>query len=137
MRLSAFIRNLPVFISIAIIIAACSNNSEPLAVSGKSINNSSSSRPSEQNNTIGGWAPAFFTNMDESQLNSIAEGLNSGQIKRVVISYPTKMESLAEQIHDYLQQQTDLDLPLKSIELKDTEQVKYNLTQVILTLYFN
>jgi len=26
---------------------------------------------------------------------------------------------------------------MKSVELKDTEQVKYNLKQVIVTLYFN
>ena len=85
---------------------------------------------------IGGWAPVFFTEMDNVQLDNISYGLNHQTIKRVTISYPTKMEALAEQIHDYLEEKTHIDIPLQTIELKDTDQVKYNLTQVIVTLYF-
>ncbi len=89
------------------------------------------------NTAVGGWAPVFFTDMDQEKLDSITDGLNNQSIKRVVISYPTKMQVLAQQIHDYLADKTHQEIPLKTIELKDTDQVKYNLTQVIVTLYFN
>lgn len=85
---------------------------------------------------VGGWAPVFFTAMDEDKLDSIAAGLKDKSIQRVVITYPTKMQDLAIQIHDYLENKTHQNIPLKTIELKDTTQVKYNLTQVIVTLYF-
>jgi len=117
-------------------MVACSNSHQPkTATVTNSANQTQGS--SENSEAIGGWAPVFLTNMDESQLNDIADGIKSKLIKRVVISYPTKMESLATDIHDYLEEKTAVDIPLKSIELKDTDQVKYNLTQVILTLYFN
>ena len=67
----------------------------------------------------------------------IADGINQGRIKRAVVSYPTRMQTLAGKIHDYLQQQTKQTIAMKSVELKDTDQVKYNLKQVIVTLYFN
>lgn len=116
-------------------MVACSNSHQPVntpKTSATDINKSDS-----QPEVVGGWAPVFLTNMDESQLDDIAEGIKSNRIKRVVISYPTKMEPLAQEVHDYLLKKTNVDIPLKSIELKDTDQVKYNLTQVILTLYFN
>ena len=47
------------------------------------------------------------------------------------------MQTLAGKIHDYLQQQTKQTIAMKSVELKDTDQVKYDLKQVIVTLYFN
>lgn len=117
-------------------LVACSNSHEPkTSATTNSINQTQS--PAENTQIVGGWAPVFLTNMDESQLNDIADGIKTNRIKRVVISYPTKMEPLAQDIHDYLLKKTNVDIPLKSIELKDTDQVKYNLTQVILTLYFS
>ena len=86
---------------------------------------------------VGGWAPVFFTGFDKTQLANIADGINQGRIKRAVVSYPTRMQTLAGKIHDYLQQQTKLTIAMKSVELKDTDQVKYDLKQVIVTLYFN
>lgn len=86
---------------------------------------------------VGGWAPVFFTGFDKPQLANIADGINQGRIKRAVISYPTRMQTLAGKIHDYLQQQTKQVIVMKSVELKDTDQVKYDLKQVIVTLYFN
>lgn len=118
-----------------IFMVACSNSHQPIntpKTSATGINKSDS-----QLEVVGGWAPVFLTNMDESQLDDVADGIKSNRIKRVVISYPTKMEPLAQEVHDYLLKKTNVDIPLKSIELKDTDQVKYNLTQVILTLYFN
>jgi hypothetical protein len=47
------------------------------------------------------------------------------------------MQTLANNIRDYLQTNTGQKISMKSVELKDTEQVKYNLKQVIVTLYFN
>lgn len=85
----------------------------------------------------GGWAPVFFTGFDKTQLANIADGINQGRIKRAVVSYPTRMQTLAGKIHDYLQQQTKQPIAMKSVELKDTDQVKYDLKQVIVTLYFN
>lgn len=117
-------------------MVACSNSHQPKTAAVTNSSNQTKSS-AEDSAVIGGWAPVFLTNMDESQLNDIADGIKSKRIKRVVISYPTKMEPLAQDIHDYLEEKTDVDIPLKSIELKDTDQVKYNLTQVILTLYFN
>lgn len=86
---------------------------------------------------VGGWAPVFFTGFDKTQLANIADGINQGRIKRAVVSYPTRMQTLAGKIHDYLQQQTKQTIAMKSVELKDTDQVKYDLKQVIVTLYFN
>jgi len=133
-RMFNLIRNLFFLVTI-FSIAACSSSRQPKP--SQNSNNHQETQDNEQNPSVGGWAPVFLTYMDESQLNEIAEELNSGRIKRIVISYPTKMESLAESAHDYLLQKTNVDIPLKSIELKDTDQVKYNLTQIILTLYFN
>lgn len=85
---------------------------------------------------IGGWVPVFFSWMDNKQLAGITEGMNDGKIRRVMISYPPKMQTLAGKIRDSLQAQTKQDVEMQSIELKDTDQVSYNLTQVIVTLYF-
>ena len=85
---------------------------------------------------VGGWVPVFFSWMDNKQLAGITEGMNDGKIRRVMISYPPKMQTLAGKIRDSLQGQTKQDVEMQSIELKDTDQVSYNLTQVIVTLYF-
>jgi hypothetical protein len=85
---------------------------------------------------IGGWAPVFFTNLNQEQLAIIAHGINNQQISHAVISYPTKMQNLAKQIRDYLQQTTHQIIPMRSVELKNTTQVTYALTQVVVILYF-
>ena len=119
-----------IMLVLSFILAACSSSQQP-------------ARPEQQApavvspTLIGGWAPVFLVSFDRVQLDSIAQGLKEQRIKRAVISYPTKMQNLAEQIHVYLESASAQKIPLKSIELKDTSQVKYNLTQVIVTLYFN
>lgn len=85
---------------------------------------------------VGGWVPTFYTWFDTKQLDQTVEGLNDGRIKRVVISYPSKMQSLATKIHNYLQIDNKQNIKMESLELKDTDQVSYNLTQVVVTLYF-
>lgn len=132
-----------IFVLVGALLVACSSNysgdlrapmqvaSTPLAASMPV--KSAASEPE----LVGGWAPVFFTGFDKPQLASIADGINQGRIKHAVISYPTRMQTLAGRIHDYLQQQTKQVIVMKSVELKDTDQVKYDLKQVIVTLYFN
>lgn len=91
---------------------------------------------SDEAKIVGGWAPTFFSWFDTKQLNNIVEGMSEGRISRVVISYPSKMQTLANKIQNYLQSDTNQKVEMHSIELKDTDQVSYNLTQVIVTLYF-
>lgn len=117
---------------------ACSSNGG--GVDNKNSIQEVSSAPIKQNASspmIGGWAPIFFTGFDKDELNQIVDGVNAGRVKRVAISYPTKMQTLANNIRDYLQTNTGQKITMKSVELKDTDQVKYNLKQVIVTLYFN
>ncbi len=117
---------------------ACSTNSG--GINTKSSVQEASSAPIKQNASsemVGGWAPVFFTGFDKSELDQIVEGVNAGRIKRAAISYPTRMQTLANSIRDYLQTNTGQKITMKSVELKDTDQVKYNLKQVIVTLYFN
>jgi hypothetical protein len=117
---------------------ACSSNGG--GVDSKNSIQEVSSAPIKQNASspmIGGWAPVFFTEFDKDELNQVVDGVNAGRVKRVAISYPTKMQTLANNIRDYLQTNTGQKITMKSVELKDTDQVKYNLKQVIVTLYFN
>lgn len=85
---------------------------------------------------VGGWAPVFFSNYDKPQLLDIANKMKDGVVKKVVVSYPKKMQPLAKKIQNYLQNTTSQKVTMDSLELKDTEQVSYNMTQVIVTLYF-
>ena len=125
---------------IGLILIGCSSNSN-VSVSKISSAPVNASMPLKsaaiEPVIIGGWAPVFFTGFDKTQLANIADGINQGRIKRAVVSYPTRMQTLAGKIHDYLQQQTKQMIAMKSVELKDTDQVKYDLKQVIVTLYFN
>ena len=117
---------------------ACSSNGGGLSV--KNSSQEVASAPIKQDASepmLGGWAPVFFTGFDKNELDQIVEGVNSGRVKRAAISYPTKMQTLANNIRDYLQTNTGQKITMKSVELKDTDQVKYNLKQVIVTLYFN
>jgi hypothetical protein len=119
-------------------LCACSSNGGSLDV--KNSTQEVSSAPTKQNASeaiLGGWAPVFFSEFDKSELNQVVDGINTGRIKRTVVSYPTRMQTLANNIRDYLQTNTGQKISMKSVELKDTEQVKYNLKQVIVTLYFN
>lgn len=94
------------------------------------------SEEESKDSVVGGWVPVFFSWMDTKQLAGITDGMNEGKIRRVMISYPPKMQNLAGKIQSYLQSQTKQNIEMQSIELKDTDQVSYNLTQVIVTLYF-
>ena len=100
---------------------ACSSNGG--GVDSKNSIQEVSSAPIKQNASspmIGGWAPVFFTEFDKDELNQVVDG-----------------QTLANNIRDYLQTNTGQKITMKSVELKDTDQVKYNLKQVIVTLYFN
>ena len=125
---------------IGLILIGCSSNSD-VSVNPASSAPVNASMPlksvASEPVMVGGWAPVFFTGFDKTQLANIADGINQGRIKRAVVSYPTRMQTLAGKIHDYLQQQTKQTIAMTSVELKDTDQVKYNLKQVIVTLYFN
>lgn len=125
---------------IGLILIGCSSNSD-VSVNPASSAPVNASMPlksvASEPVMVGGWAPVFFTGFDKTQLANIADGINQGRIKRAVVSYPTRMQTLAGKIHDYLQQQTKQTIAMKSVELKDTDQVKYDLKQVIVTLYFN
>lgn len=128
---------------VGVLLIACSSNSGVVTNIDKQVSSTPliASAPlknaASEPELVGGWAPVFFTGFDKPQLVNIADGINQGRIKRAVISYPTKMQTLANKIHDYLQQQTKQVIVMKSVELKDTDQVKYDLKQVIVTLYFN
>ncbi|MBX9866216.1 MAG: hypothetical protein K2Y14_04825 [Burkholderiales bacterium] len=125
---------------IGLILIGCSSNSDVSVskVSSVPVNASMPVKSAASDPVmLGGWAPVFFTGFDKSQLDNIVAGINQGRIKRAVVSYPTRMQTLAGKIHDYLQQQTQQTIAMKSVELKDTDQVKYDLKQVIVTLYFN
>lgn len=132
-----------IFVLVGALVVACSSNNSgdlrapmPVASAPLAASMPVKSAASEPE-LVGGWAPVFFTGFDKPQLASIADGINQGRIKHAVISYPTRMQTLAGRIHDYLQQQTKQVIVMKSVELKDTDQVKYDLKQVIVTLYFN
>lgn len=130
-------------------LIACSSVNErpkmsllPATISSESapvlLDNASDST-SESSPMVGGWVPVFFNQFDKPELDNIATDLNSGRVKQVAISYPTKMQPLANKIKNYLQTNTNKTkaISMNAVELKDTDQVTYNLTQVILTLYFN
>lgn len=85
---------------------------------------------------VGGWAPAFFSGFDTKKLDSIVDGMNQNRIKHVVVTYPPQMQTLANKIHDYLHTKTNQQIPMEIIKLQNTEQVSYNMEQVIVTLYF-
>lgn len=90
----------------------------------------------EDSKLIGGWAPVFFTKYDQTQLLDIADKMKVGTVKKVIVSYPKKMQSLAAQIQGYLQKNTSQKVAMNSLDLKDNDQVSYNMNQVIVTLYF-
>lgn len=127
----------------SIFLSACSSSGNPAATdSGANIVRPESSAPissveSTNEQKVGGWAPVFFSGYSQNQVNDIIDGLNQGRIKKAVVSYPTKMQTLAQKIHDNIQTHTTVNIPMESVELKDTDQVKYDLKQVIVTLYFN
>ena len=85
---------------------------------------------------VGGWAPAFFSGFDTKKLDDIVDGMNQKRIKHVVVTYPPQMQTLANKIHDYLHNNTKQQIPMEIIKLQNTEQVSYNMEQVIVTLYF-
>lgn len=129
-------------VSISALLCACSS----VAVSSKNIDpvpvdsvvaESNPTPDAESTIRIGGWAPVFFSGYNQNQVNEIVDGLNNGRIKKAVVSYPTRMQTLALKIHDNIQKNTTVKIPMESVELKDTDQVKYDLKQVIVTLYFN
>lgn len=82
------------------------------------------------------WLPAVFTDFDEATLNLLADDLNQGKVKRATIIYPSKMRELALKIQSYLQGKTNQTIPMLNIELRDTKQIQYDLSQVIVTLYY-
>lgn len=91
----------------------------------------------DKNRSTGDWEPLFFDEFDQEELDKIVLDIKNAQIKKISISYPTKMDELAHQIHAYLVKKANIRIPLKASELKDTDQVKYHLTQVLVILYFD
>ncbi len=139
MKLSYLMSVLP----ISAIVCACSTSSLPITTI-ESVNSNSviveSKDPAnlvESPVMVGGWVPVFFSGYNQNQVNDIVNGLNQGRIKKAVVSYPTRMQTLALKIHDNIQKNTTVKIPMESVELRDTDQVKYDLKQVIVTLYFN
>lgn len=112
--------------------------SSPVAVSSARSESQDviNSIESDDTQLVGGWVPTFFSWFDTKQLDNIVEGMSERRIAKVVISYPSKMQTLANKIQNYLQSDTNQKVEMQSIELKNTDQVSYNLTQVIVTLYF-
>lgn len=82
------------------------------------------------------WIPMVFVDFDTTALSSLADSLKTGKVKRAAIIYPSKMKTLAQRIQRYLEDQTSQDVPMLNVELRNTEQVQYDLSQVIVTLYF-
>ena len=82
------------------------------------------------------WIPMVFIDFDTIALSSLADNLKTGKVKRAAIIYPSKMKTLAQRIQRYLEDQTNQDVPMMNVELRNTEQVQYDLSQVIVTLYF-
>ncbi|MEN9946899.1 MAG: hypothetical protein RLZZ293_1285 [Pseudomonadota bacterium] len=124
-------------------LLACSTNHNSTTIPEKSMSSSPLATPQindkldgSESGVVGGWAPVFFTEMNQTKLDDIVTGMRSGRIKRATISYPTKMQSLAIKIYNYLEASTEQKITMQAIELKNTDQVQYNLTQVIVTLYF-
>lgn len=85
---------------------------------------------------VGGWAPAFFSEFNKKELQEIVTGIQEGRISKVVVSYPTQMNKLAVQIHDYLQSVTKGNIQMEAYELANTDTVTYNMSQVVVTMYF-
>lgn len=82
------------------------------------------------------WIPMVFVDFDTATLATLADNLKAGKVKRAAIVYPSKMKTLAQRIQRYLEDQTNQDVPMMNVELRNTEQVQYDLSQVIVTLYF-
>lgn len=129
----------------AVVVVSCASSNEnfvtekPTPVSNAAVSNPESGELLEESSNselVGGWAPAFFNSYDEPQLVDIAQKMNDGVVKKIVISYPKKMQPLAAKIQSYLQKKTAQSIQMNVLDLQDTDQVSYNMTQVILTLYF-
>lgn len=127
---------------VAYIVCSCATKSvvashnTPNEESAISVEESAATPSNSENKMVGGWAPVFFVNYDQTQLSDIADKMKNGVVKKVVVSYPKKMQPLAKKIQNYLQQTTSQQVTMDYLELKDTEQVSYNMSQVIVTLYF-
>lgn len=87
-------------------------------------------------NSVPNWVPMVFVDFDTTALSLLADNLKTGKVKRAAIIYPSKIKTLAQRIQRYLEDQTSQDVPMMNVELRNTEQVQYDLSQVIVTLYF-
>lgn len=127
---------------VASIICACATKSKlgnyPAPSSNMALVEESANISSDDSHgkAIGGWAPVFFAKYDQAQLSDIAAKMEDGVVKKVIVSYPKKMQPLAKKIQSYLQQTTSQKVTMDYLELKNTDQVSYNMSQVIVTLYF-
>lgn len=139
-----------VILVFSFMIIGCANTTKPVIVKQASIIEGTHILTNDLNKNIeseivtqekpkqliGGWAPVFFSDFNTQELNKIVYGMKNKKIKKAVISYPKTMNELALKIQTYLQNKTRQKIAKQLVELQNTAQVQYNITQVIVTLYF-
>lgn len=99
-----------------------------------------SSSPNNNNQTnaeaIGGWSPMFFTSYDIKKVNGIVTMIKEKRIKDIKITYPASKSDLAFKIARAIQKDTDQVITINKFDIKDTTTIKYNHSQVVVTLYY-
>ena len=86
-------------------------------------------QPQTQQQMIGSFYPVFFDKYSVEKIDSIADKLNNGQVKEVVITYDDNKE-LATKIAKNLSVMTGQDIKAQHKPQQDTKDTQYDHSRV-------
>lgn len=96
--------------------------------------NSLSASAKESPELIGGWYPVFFNEYSNVKVQEIVDGIKTGKIKRLIISYDEN-KSLAMQIRTNVQAKVNFAVQMEHVPLTDSSSTQFNHSQVVVTVY--
>lgn len=82
---------------------------------------------------VGGWYPIFFSNYDQSQVDSIVESIKAGRVAKIEVTYDQNKE-LADKVVGGIQSHVNFAVSKKQVVTKDTTETQYNHEQVVVTV---
>lgn len=106
----------------------------PLALIESSTPIKPALKPVESIELVGGWYPVFFNKYSNTKVLEIVDGIKTGKIKRLIISYDEN-KLLAMQIRTNIQAKVNFAIQMEHVPLTDSDSTQFNHSQVVVTVY--
>lgn len=106
----------------------------PLALIESSTPIKPALKPVESIELVGGWYPVFFNDYSNTKVQEIVDGVKTGRIKRLIISYDENL-FLAMQIRVNILAKVNFAIQMEHVPLTDSSSTQFNHSQVVITVY--